>query len=66
MLDRAAGEAILARVDAALNELAEVRRQIVALIPPAAVNGAGAEDADDLADALIEAVVGPSWASTAG
>ena len=54
MLDRAAGEAILARVDAALNELAEVRRQIVALIPPAAVNGAGAEDADDLADALID------------
>ena len=26
---------------------AEVRRQIVALIPPAAVNGAGAKDADD-------------------
>jgi hypothetical protein len=40
-------KAILARVDAALNELAEVRRQIVALIPPAAVNGAGAKDADD-------------------
>jgi hypothetical protein len=54
LLDRATGEALLARLDAALNEVAEVRRQVVELMPPAAASGAGAEDADDLADALID------------
>jgi hypothetical protein len=54
VLDRAAVEALLARLDAALSEIAEVRRQVVELMPPAAANGAGAEDADDLADALID------------
>jgi hypothetical protein len=54
VLDRAAAEALLARLDAALSELGEVRRQVVALIPPAAVNGAGAEDADDQAEALLD------------
>ena len=47
MLDRTAGEALLARVDAALSELAEIRRQVAALLPPVEENGL---DADDLAD----------------
>ena len=48
MLDRAAGAALLARVDAALNELAEVRRQVAALMPPPEGNGLDADydDAD--------------------
>jgi hypothetical protein len=50
MLDRAAGEALLARVDAALNELNEGsapgRRADAAA---ATVNGAGSEGADDFA-----------------
>jgi hypothetical protein len=51
LLDRATGEALLARLDAALNEVAEVRRQVVELMPPAAANGAGT-DTDDFAEYL--------------
>ena len=55
MLDRTTGEALLARLDAALNEVAEVRRQVVELMPPAAANGAGT-DADDFAEHNVVSV----------
>lgn len=51
MLDRATGEALLARLDAALSEVAEVRRQVVELMPPAAANGA-----DDFAEHNVVSV----------
>jgi hypothetical protein len=64
VLDRAAGEAILARVDAALNELAELRRQVVALLPPPAANGSGDEGTDDFAEHNVVSVQAASarWA----
>jgi hypothetical protein len=46
VLDRATGEALLARLDAALSEVAEVRRQVAVLIPPPEGNGLDADDGE--------------------
>jgi hypothetical protein len=40
----------LVRLDGALAELIALRVELVALMPPAAVNGAGSEGADDFAE----------------
>jgi hypothetical protein len=47
VLDRAAGEALLAKLDELAAELARFRAEVAASMP--AANGAGSEGADDLA-----------------
>jgi hypothetical protein len=53
MLDRAAGEALLIKLDEFAAELARFRSEIVAQLPP--TEGNGADDADDLSpDNLLD------------
>lgn len=53
MLDRAAGEALLLRLDQFAAELARFRSEIVAQLPTPTPNSNGA-DTDDLPDTLID------------
>jgi hypothetical protein len=50
VLDRATGVAFLAKLDAFAAELARFRAEIIALMPPAAANGADVDGADDFAE----------------
>ena len=52
MLDRAAGEALLAKLDEFAAELARFRAELVAAMPVPVVEGNGL-DVDDLADANL-------------
>jgi hypothetical protein len=50
VFDRAAGEALLAKLDEFAGELARFRAELIALMPPPATDGAGSEGADDFAE----------------
>jgi hypothetical protein len=50
VLDRAAGEALLAKLDEFAGELARFRAEVVAMMPPAEGNGLDADDHAALID----------------
>jgi hypothetical protein len=57
MFDRAAGEALLHKLDELAAELACFRTELAALMSPAAANGARSKGADDLAPRAWEAQI---------
>jgi hypothetical protein len=56
VLDRGAGEALLLKLDEFAAELSRFRAELVALMPPAATNGAGSEGADDFEEHNVVSV----------